>query len=147
MVWLFVVLIAVAVVVVALVVVGRITGELATQPRSTVVDLDEAVVWVGDHLSDDTTAQVSYDDVRSVLGWYLDYLTDKEVARSGEGTPFPSGPLLATEDEALAWVLGQLARSGDDAPALTDEQVVEICDTHRAYLVAIGAVRTIDDEI
>jgi len=173
MVWLFVALIALAVVAVGLLVVGRTTTELAAQPPATVLDLDDAVVWVGDHLSDETSAQVSYGDVRSVLGWYLDYLTDKGVARDDDVDPAMSGPLMASEDEALAWVLGQMALAatadsgthdsdvgdsdvgdsdvgdsdvGDSgtAPDLTDEQVVEICDTTRSYLVAIGAVRSID---
>jgi len=146
MLWVFVAVIAVAVVVVGLVVVGRTSGQLAGQPAATVLDLDDAVVWVGDHLDDDTTAQVSYDDVRCVLGWYLDYLTDKGVARDSDVTPPASGPLVASEDEALAWVFGQLAAAGDNAPQLTDEQVVEICDAQRSYLVAIGAVRTIETE-
>jgi hypothetical protein len=144
MVWLFIVLGAVAVVAVGLVVVGRVTAELAARPPVSTVDLDEAVLWVGDRLPQATTAEVSYSDVRAVLGWYLDYLTDKGVARSNDVAPLTSGPLVADEDEALAYVFGQLAASGDDAPVLTDAQVVEICDAQREYLVAIGAVRSID---
>ena len=144
MTWVFIVLGAVAVVAVGLVVVGRVTAELAAQPPVAAVDLDEAVLWVGDHLPSATTAEVSYADVRIVLGWYLDYLTDKGVARSNDAAPLASGPLVADEDEALAYVLGQLAAAGDDAPVLTDAQVVEICDAQRGYLMAIGAVRSID---
>lgn len=144
MAWLFIVLGAIAVVVIALVVVGRVTAELAARPPVSTIDLDEAVLWVGDRLPSATTAEVSYDDVRVVLGWYLDYLTDKGVARSDDAGPLTSGPMVADEDEALAYVLGRLAAAGDDAPALTDAQVVEICDAQRGYLVAIGAVRSID---
>ena len=143
MVWFFVVVIAVAVVVVGLVVVGRVTAELADQPATAYFDLDGAVLWVGDHLPADTTAQISYDDVRVVLGWYLDYLTDTGVARRDDATPAISGPLVAAEDEALAYVLGRLAAE-DGSPDLTDAQVVEICDAQRTYLVTIGAVRSID---
>jgi hypothetical protein len=144
MTWVFVVLIALAVVLVALVVVGRITGQLSAEPTTSYVDLDDAVAWVGDNLSADTAAQISYDDVRSVLGWYLDYLANQGIARSDDIDPAPVGPLMADENDALAWVLGCLAAAGDDAPPLTDDQVVEICDIHRAYLLRIGAVRSID---
>lgn len=143
--WLFVVLGALAVVVVGLVVVGRITAELTNEPPAAVVDLDDAVLWVADRLPGSTTAEISYADVRVVLGWYLDYLADKGVARDAEVTVLPEGPLVADEDEALASVLGRLAAAGDDAPALTDAQVVEICDALREYLVSIGAVRSITD--
>jgi hypothetical protein len=145
MTWVFVVLISLAVVIVGLVVVGRITGQLSAEPATSYVDLDDAVVWVGDRLSAETTAEISYDDVRSVLGWYLDYLADQGIARSDDITPAPVGPLMADEDDALAWVLGRMALAGDNAPALTDAQVVEICDVHRSYLLSIGAVRSIDD--
>jgi hypothetical protein len=144
MTWVFMVLIALAVVIVGLVIVGRITGQLSAEPATTYVDLNDAVVWVGDHLSEDTTAEISYDDVRSVLGWYLDYLAGQGIARSDEIDTAPTGPLMADENDALAWVLGKMAAAGDDAPALTDAQVVEICDIQRSYLVTIGAVRSID---
>lgn len=146
MAWLFIVLGALAVVAVGLVVVGRVTAELAARPPVSTIDLDEAVLWVGDRLPPATTAEVSYGDVRLVLGWYLDYLTDKGVARTHDAAPPTSGPLVADEDEALAYVLGRLSAAGDDAAALTDAQVVEICDTQRGYLQAIGAVRSIDAE-
>lgn len=144
MAWVFIVLGSIAVVVVGLVVVGRVTAELAARPPVATIDLEEAVLWVGDRLPAATTAEVSYDDVRVVLGWYLDYLFDKGVARSNDAGPPTSGPLVADEDEALAYVIGQLAAAGDAAPTLTDAQVVEICDAQRGYLVAIGAVRSID---
>lgn len=143
MTWVFVALIAVLVVVVGLVVVGRVTGQLAAEPQSAYVDMDDTVLWVADNLSDETTAQISYDDVRAVVGWYFDYLTDKGIARSDD-LPAASGPLVADEDEAVAYVLGRLAAGGESAPELTDAQVVEICDTQRTYLVAVGAVRSID---
>ena len=145
MLWLFLVVGVIAVAVIGLVVVGRITAELTNAPPAAVVDLDDAVVWVADRLPGSTTAEISYDDVRKVLGWYLDYLADKGVARDAESIDLPEGPLVADEDEALAWVLGRLAASGDDAPGLTDAQVVEICDAQREYLVSIGAVRNIAD--
>jgi hypothetical protein len=144
----FVVITALAVVVVALVVVGRVTASLAVEPASSYFDLDAAVLWVGEQLSEETTAQVSYDDVRQVIVWHLDYLADEGVARSDDIEPVASGDVVANEDEALAYVLGRLSAAGDNAPVLTDAQVAEICDAQRAYLVHIGAVgdEATDDE-
>jgi len=145
MAWLFIALGGAAVVAVGLVVVGRVTAELAARPPSSTIDLDDAVLWVGDRLPPATTAEVSYDDVRVVLGWYLDYLGEQGVARTDDVAPPPSGPLVADEDDALAYVLGRLAEAGDDAPSITDTHAAEICDAQRGYLMAIGAVRSIDD--
>ena len=142
MTWVFVVLIGVAVVVVALVVVGRAAAELGAAPVTSTVDLEDAVAWVGDHVAPETAAQVSYDDVRVVVGWYLDYLTDKGIARDHDGDGPVSGPMLASEDEAVAWVLTRLGDPG--TPELSDDQVVDICDTQRDYLVRIGAIRSMD---
>jgi len=80
--WLFVALSVVVVVVIGLVAVGRVTFSLAEHPRSSRYDLDEAVELVADNLPDEVTAQLSYEDVRAILGLHLDYLEVKGVART-----------------------------------------------------------------
>jgi hypothetical protein len=156
MLWVLVAITAIAVVCIALVAVGRVTFTLAEQPRPSYYDVDEAVDYVADHLPDHVTAALTYDDVRAVLGWHLDYLEAKGVAseRSAdpdeepEREPQPSGvdvepvdpergPLVADDDEALAYVLGKLAESGRE---IDDVAVVEVLASERRYLAAIGAI-------
>jgi hypothetical protein len=158
MVWVFVVVAVVAVVCIALVAVGRVTLTLAEQPRRSYYDIDEAVELVAEDLPEHVTAELSYDDVRTLLQWHLDYLETKGVA-FGPGEepedesaqarqPQPEGvdvepvdpergPLVADDDEALAYLLGKVAESGLE---IDDVAVVEVLAGERRYLEAIGAI-------
>lgn len=138
---LFIVVIVVVVVGIGLVAVGAVTGRLAAEPPTSVFDLDEAVHYVADRLPDDVTAVLSYDDVRSLLGWYLDYLEVKGVAGESdhdlEGRP--SGPIVAGEDEGVAYVLGRATEFGVE---VDDVQVLQVVEAGVDYLTAIGAIGT-----
>lgn len=132
----FVVLTAVAVVVIGLVTLGRLTARLEDAPPTSVYEVAEAVEYVADRLPDELTAQLSFDDVRDLLLWHLDYLEDRGVARdSGDATV--SGPLVAADDDGVAYVLGKATDAGMEIP---DTWVVQVLDASTAYLVAIGAI-------
>lgn len=137
MAWLFVVIGALLVVAIALVVVGRVTAELAAAPPRSYFDVDEAVQFVADRLSDETTAQLSYADVQALIEAHLAYLADRGVAADSEAEAVPSGPLVADVDEGLAFVLGRASEAGLE---VTDEQVVEVLEVQAEYLAAIGAI-------
>jgi hypothetical protein len=109
--WVLVAVAAVAVVVIALVAVGRVTFSLAEQTRQSSYDLDEAVNFVADGLPEDATAELSYDDVRTVLELHLDYLEARGVAF--EVDPVPS--YLRAFHEGVAAEAGP-ASDGPDAP-------------------------------
>jgi hypothetical protein len=137
----FVVVAVVLVVAIGLVAVGAVTGRLATEPPTSVFDLDEAVHYVADRLPDDVTAELTYDEVRAVLGWYLDYLEVKGVAARSdhELEARPSGPIVAGEDEGVAFVLGRATEAG---VAVDDVQVLQVVEAGIDYLTAIGAIGT-----
>jgi hypothetical protein len=144
--WILLAVTAVAIVVIALVAVGRVTASLALEPPRSTYDLDEAVEFVADRLPDEVTAAVSFDDVRAVLGYHLDYLEAKGVAREadvrGDEAHPPAwgpvvGPLVADDDEALPYVMGRLAEEGRE---VDDVHLVHVLDADEAYLVAIGAI-------
>ena len=142
----------VAVVVIALVAVGGVVGPLSSQPPLRVYSLDEAVDFVAERLPDHVTAVLSFDDVRAIIGWHLDFLEQKGVARaSTEPTPkdgveasgVPGPAQVVDEDDALAWVLGQISAADglpDAGTEFDDADVVAVLDGNEAYLVAIGAV-------
>jgi hypothetical protein len=137
-----VVLTVVIVTVIGLVTVGRVTFSLAEQPPPSYFDLDEAVEYVAERLPDDVSATLSYDDVRAIMGWHLDYLEDKGVAASTEGELADeqargSGPVVAADDEGVAFVLGRATEAELD---VDDVQVVEVLEAEAAYLEAIGAI-------
>ncbi len=147
MTWLFFALAAVGVIVIGLVAVGRVTLTLAQLPPERVFDLEEAVDYIAERLPDDATAQLSYDDVAAIVGFHLDYLEAKGVAREDtepeRGEPGSwvaddsGGPVVADEDEGLAYVLGKLAEAGME---VDDTHVVAVLDAEESYLRAIGAV-------
>jgi len=142
----FIVITVVLVVVIALVAVGRVTWRLEGQAPPSVYSVDEAVDFVADRLPDELTAQLSFDDVRELLQWHIEYLADRGVAVGKGDDRLVAGPLVAAEDDALAFVLGKAAEADIEAD---DVWVVQVLDANEAYLAAIGAIGPVvasDDE-
>jgi hypothetical protein len=133
----FIVITAVLVVALALVAVGRVTWRLEAQAPPSVYAVDEAVEFVADRLPDDVTAQLSFDDVREILQWHIEYLADRGVAVGKGDDRLVAGPLVAAEDDALAYVLGKAA---DADIEVDDVWVVQVLDANEEYLGAIGAI-------
>ena len=133
----FIILSALAVVAIGLIAVGRLAGQLAEQPRPAVYDRAEAVDFVADRLPDDVTAQLTYDELAQLLQWHLDYLEELGVARAQGVEDVASGPLVAAEDDALAFVIG---RATDAGLAVDDVTVVQVIEGNEKYLEAIGAI-------
>jgi len=105
-------------------------------------DSDEALEFIAVHLAEDVTAQLSYDDVRLVMGWHIDYLETKGVAAETEGELIEeqaagSGPMVAEDDEGLAYVLGKVSEAELE---IDDVQIVAVVEQFMGYLDAIGAI-------
>lgn len=135
--WLWVVLAVLGTFVIAAVSVGVVSGSLAQRPRRSVYDLEEAVDFVADLLPDDMTAQISYDDVRSVLLFHCDYLAAKGVASERTADDIGSALVVVPDDEPTAYVLGRVT---EDGLGLSDDDVVRILDAELEYYRAIGAI-------
>jgi hypothetical protein len=135
--WIFGIVAVIVIVAIALVAVGKVTAELAAAPRVSVFDLDEAVDYIAERLPLDTAGQLSYDDVRLILGWHLDYLEERGVATEARLDDLPTTPVVTDDDGSVAYVLGRASDAGLD---VADEQVVEVLDLQMAYLGAIGAI-------
>ena len=133
----FIILSAFAVVAIGLIAVGRLAGQLAEQPRPAVYDRAEAVDFVADRLPDDVTAQLTYDELAQLLQWHLDYLAELGVARAQGVEHVANGPLMAAEDDALAFVIGRATDAGLD---VEDVWVVQVIQGNENYLEAIGAI-------
>jgi hypothetical protein len=120
---------------IAAVAVGRETFTLATQPRQSLFDIEEAVAWVGEQLPESVTSRVTYDDVREVVLWQLDYLVSRRVPVRRDRV---AGRRVFVEDEeSVAFVLERVEAYEMD---LTDDDVAAVIDATMAYLVGIGAV-------
>ena len=123
------------VVLVAIVAIGREALVLGNQPRQAHYDLNEAVQYVGDRLPDAVTARLTYDDVRALLRWHLEYLRDRDVPRRRDLVE--GGPAVVEDDEGIAFVLGRADADGLD---VTDEEVAAVLELELGYLGAIGAI-------
>lgn len=136
MIWLFVALSGVICFVVAAVAVGSVTANQSIKARPVVYDLNRAVDFVADALSPDASAQLSYDDVRQLLLWHLDYLQTKGVASYRTDADVNPSLVVVTDDEPLAFLLG---RADDEDFDVTDEHIVEVLAAEQEYYRTIGA--------
>ena len=141
MIWLIVAVGAVAVVVIAFVAVGAAVGRLEKETAPAVYRLSDAVEYVADRLPDEVTARVSYDEVRVVLGWHLDWFAAVGLATS-HGVEL-GDPAVAVDEMAVADTDAAcdavVARSLEaDGPDPVD--VVCILEAQLAYLAEIGAL-------
>lgn len=142
MIWLFALLAVLTTFVIAAVSIGSTTAGLAQRPRRSVYDLEEAVDWVAEALPSSVTAEVSFDDVRAVLGWYLDYLVYKGMASAATAADLSEELVVVPEDERVGWIMGRADEAADGEPGagLSDEQILAILDANTGYERSIGAV-------
>ena len=129
------VLAGVVIVLIALVAIGREAFTLGHQAQQAHFDLDEAVDFVAERLPDDVTARLSYEDVRSILRWHIEYLRDRGVPHRRDLTK--GGPVVVEDDEGIAFVLMRADAAGLDT---TDRDVAVVLAAGLAYFDAIGAI-------
>ena len=141
MIWLIVAVGAVAVVVIAFVAVGLAVGRLEQETAPAVYRLSDAVGYVADRLPDEVTARISYDDVRVVLGWHLDWFAAVGLATShgvelGDSAVAVDEMAVADTDAACDAVVARSLQEGGPDPV----DVVCILEAQLSYLAEIGAL-------
>lgn len=147
MIWLFVVIGVVAVVAIAFVALGTAVGRLEHETAPAVYELEDALDYIADRLPDEVTARVSYDDVRTVLRWHLDWfatvgLSSEFGEEIGDVAVAEGDRAIADEDAAVQAVVARsIAEEGPDAV-----DVVCILDLQMRYLAEIGALGTRADQ-
>jgi len=116
--------------------IGREARRLDALPPRAVFDLDEAVQWVAEHLPDEVTAQLSYEDVRQLLDLSLDHLRSLGLAGRTTGEAVEA-EVVVDEAAAVAAVLDRATQAGMDVSA---HDVRSVVSAQLAYLQAISAV-------
>ena len=115
--------------------IGREARRLDALPPRAVFDLDEAVEWVADHLPDEVTAVLSYDEVRQLLEWTIEELRGLGVAgRTGERV---TEEIVVDERTITDRMLARVADAGLD---ISPFQVQQVVAAQLQYLEAISAV-------
>jgi hypothetical protein len=122
---------------IAAVVVGREARRLDAAPPAANFDLEEATEWVGNHLPFEVSAALSYDDVRRILEWNLDYLRAKGVSGPGGSAARPLDQVVVDRDEIAEFVLDRAAPLGGP---YSREQVDAVLEAQFGYFDAIGAI-------
>lgn len=134
---------AIAVFVVAAVTVGREARRLAVLPPRPVYDVDESVEHVADRLPFEVAAQLSHDDVRTILRWHLDWFRAQGVTPLPDDPDAPgAAPTVVLEEGDAVDVLCD--RAAVDGTEYTPDQIEAVVDAHMDYLTAIGAVAPAD---
>ncbi len=121
---------------IAAVVVGREARRLDAEPPRATFDLDEATEWVGNHLPFDVSAVLSYDDVRRILEWNLEFLRSRGVSAT-ERPPRPADEIVVGREEVSGYVLARARAAG---ATYSDEQLEAVLDAQFGYFDAIGAI-------
>jgi hypothetical protein len=121
---------------IAAAVVGREARRLDAVPPTPTFDIDEAVEFVAEHLPHDMSAELSYDDVRRIIDWNLEFFRLKGVSGNGHGAA-TEGPVVVGGAETVDYVL---ARADGQGLAYTAAQIHAVLNAQMSYLEAIGAI-------
>jgi hypothetical protein len=140
MMWIVVVaVVAVLVFAIAAGTIGRETHRLDSEAPAPSLDLVDAVDWISERLPGDVASQLSYEDVRDIVTWYL-YDLQREGLEQRVGG---NDALVVVDDD---WELDTLiARGTVHGRTFTHAQVRAVLDGELGYLAAIGAVGPLAD--
>jgi hypothetical protein len=122
---------------IAAVVIGREARRLDAEPARATFDLDEATLWVGNHLPFAVSAELSFDDVRRILEWNLEYLRAKGLSSSDTSPARVNDAVVVAPEEVAGYVREQADRVGAQ---YSDDQVAAVLEAQFGYFDAIGAV-------
>ncbi len=131
-----VVLVLALVLAVAAVVLVREQRRWTVAPPPAVFDIDDAVAWVARRLPSAVTAQLSYEDVRTIIELQVEYFARRGSSTNGS-SPTPPAAVVVGGTETVEFILERTARRPEP---FTPEQVHSVVEAQLAYLREIGAV-------
>jgi hypothetical protein len=136
----FAVLAALVVFAIAAVAVGREAHRLDAIAPRVVYQLDEAVDFVCDRLPPASQARLTPEEVEQLLVFHMQWLHAQGLQPEGvlDRRQDIAEPVVITEDNLTAYLLGESDRNGIDI--LDDVDAVNVVNAHLEYLDVIGAV-------
>ncbi len=130
---------AIGVFVIAAVTVGREARRLDAIAPRTVYQLDEAVVFVADHLPALSQARVTHQEVESLLVAHMRWLHAKGLQPSHivDRPQDIDEPVVVEDTTAIGYLIGV---ADEQSIAVDDADLANLTAAHLAYLDEIGAV-------
>jgi len=123
--------------VVAAVAVGRVTHALANDSERAVFDVEQSTEFVAQALPDAVTAELSYDDLTTILKLFHDYLHERGVATTaGEDASHPDAHIVDPV-EGVDHVMTRTKLAGVEYARRDVEAVVA---AQLEYFAAIGVI-------
>ncbi len=148
MIWIFVAVASLLVLFTAWFAVNLVTAKLNNTPSRAFFDIEEATDYVAENVPTAVASNVSHDEVRLLLRWYLTYFRERGMAtfggvdRAAESAIRRNRPSIADEDDVVDELFERAQEEGLD---LTTVDIVCVTDLAFDYMVAIGAVaETVD---
>jgi len=97
--------------------VTREATRIAKEPPPALYHLDDALVWVVEHVPDDVAATLTTDDVRRILEFQVEFFKRKGVSSNGS-TAYPPGTVVIGDVVRLRAALASDSIERDTSPAL-----------------------------
>lgn len=116
--------------------VVRESARMDAQPPSRPFDMQEAVDWVVQHISDDAAATLTLDDVELIIDLQLEYFSRKGVSGNGDRRD-TDAPVVVGGSETVEYIVFRAAERGHD---FIPEQVHAVVETQITYLRSIGVI-------
>lgn len=116
--------------------VVRESARMDAQPPSRPFDMEEAVRWVVQHISDEAAATLTLDDVEVIIDLQLEYFARKGVSGNGEDRDVDA-PVVVGGSETVDYIV---RRAGARGYEFISEQVHAVVETQITYLRSIGVI-------
>ena len=119
--------------------VGHAVGATEEMPAQIVVDVHEAIEFCAEALPADVTATLSYDQLRRILRFHLEWIQAYHWAPERSS----SGPIVFEQYDALDYVM---ERAEINHLEVSRDHAAAVIQAHSDYLQVMGAIH-IDDPV
>jgi hypothetical protein len=129
-------LVVAVVLLIAVYVLRRELARMGAHPPPQVFDVDDAVEYVAQRVSDEFAASITVEGVRQIIELQIRFFAVKSASRNGS-TPGAKGPVVVGHGETVQWILDRAAEEGVEYSV---DQVRTVVELQLEYLEAIGAI-------
>ncbi len=140
LVWLILGFAAFAVLAIGLVFVGWGVDKTRTAPPQITIDINDAIDFCAEALPDEVTAEISYEDLRRLMRYHLEWIQYHHWSPEGTGTL----PIIYTGDDAADYVA---ERAQHWALDVTRDQTDAVVAANDAFLQYSGAIAVADPDL